>query len=520
MRKFLQKTKLAVYGLLGSLALAACGFDEGGIKHVPRNRTLILGLPQMRDYDSFNPFIVGTQSPGFDYLFEPLYFYNAYVEKDHVIPWIATSHEYNADYTEVTIHIRKGVTWSDGRPWTAHDLKFTVDMLKAHAPELAFSTDMDTWVAEVQVPDSLTARFVLKAPNPRFVFSYFTYNFGNGIHIVPKHIWESEDPTSFKNLDLARRLPVVSGPYRLALSEPQQRLWDLREDWWAAQIGFQRLPRVERIIYLPQGDENKWVQLILANQMDQCIDLRPSNIKTLLDQNPNVTTWSGRQLPYGYRDWWPPALGFNNLEPPFDDPDMRWAVNHAIDREQLVAIGWQGAGEYTLLPFPHFPPLMHYINQVQDLLEKYPVGKHDLAQTSAIMERKGWSKDAEGMWQQERRAPEDPRRRLSLSLPRLHARAGRATPPRGFRRLLPHVFRRLYPHDPRHGPRLCHGQRRLSARPVLHPPALPQPLRPAHRHGHSVFLALAQRGFRPLGRSDGPDCARRSSARAAVSPSP
>ena len=400
MRKFPPKTKLAALGLLAGLALAACGSDEGAIQHVPRNRTLILGLPQMRDYDSFNPFIVGTQSPGFDYLFEPLYFYNAYVEQDHVIPWIAESHEYNADYTVVTIRIREGVRWSDGRPWTAHDLKFTVDMLKAHAPELAFSTDMDTWVAAVEVPDSLTARFVLKAPNPRFVFSYFTYNFGNGIHIVPKHIWEGQDPTAFKNLDLALGLPVVSGPYRLAHSGPQQRLWDRRADWWAAQIGFQHLPKVERIIYLTQGDENKWVQLILANQMDQCIDLRPSNIKTLLDQNPNVTTWSGRQPPYGYRDWWPPALGFNNLEPPFDDPAIRWAVNHAIDRDQLVAIGWQGAGEYTLLPFPYFPPLMHYIDQVQDLLAKYPVGKHDLAQTAAIMEREGWRKDAEGMWQQ------------------------------------------------------------------------------------------------------------------------
>ena len=76
MRKFLQKTKLAALGLLTGLALAGCGSDEGAIKHVPRNRTLILGLPQMRDYDSFNPFIVGTQSLGFDYLFEPLYFYN------------------------------------------------------------------------------------------------------------------------------------------------------------------------------------------------------------------------------------------------------------------------------------------------------------------------------------------------------------------------------------------------------------------------------------------------------------
>ena len=519
-RAISKKTNLAARLLICGLALSACGSDEGAIKNVPRDRTLILGLPQMRDYDSFNPFIVGTQSPGFDYLFEPLYFYNAYVEKDHLIPWIAERHEYNADYTEATIHIRKGVQWSDGRPWTAHDLKFTIDMLRAHAPELAFSTDMDTWVAEVQVPDSLTARFVLKAPNPRFVFSYFTYNFGNGIHIVPKHIWEGEDPTSFKNLDLARGLPVVSGPYRLALSEPQQRLWDLREDWWAAQIGFQRLPRVERIIYLPQGDENKWVQLILANQMDQCIDLRPSNIKTLLDQNPNVTTWSGRQLPYGYRDWWPPALGFNNLEPPFDDPDIRWAVNHAIDREQLVAIGWQGAGEYTLLPFPPLPAADALHRPSSGLAREVSSGKTRPSSDRRYYGTQGLDPRFRGSVEQKWRAAENPRRRLSLPLPRLHARTRRATAPRGFRRLLPHVLRRLHPHDPGHGPRLCHGQWRLGARPVLHPPALPQPLRPTHRHGHAVFLALAQRGFRPLSRSHGPDRARRSSARAAVSPSP
>ena len=379
---------------------------------------------------------------------------------------------------------------------------------------------MDTWVAAVEVPDSLTARFVLKAPNPRFVFSYFTYNFGNGIHIVPKHIWEGQDPTSFKNLDLARGLPVVSGPYRLALSGPQQRLWDLREDWWAAQIGFQRLPRVERIIYLPQGDENKWVQLILANQMDQCIDLRPSNIKTLLDQNPNVTTWSGRQLPYGYRDWWPPALGFNNLEPPFDDPDIRWAVNYAIDRDQLVAIGWQGAGEYTLLPFPHFPPLMHYINQVQDLLAKYPVGKHDLAQTAAIMERKGWSRDAEGMWQQNGE-------RLKIPVvvfpslfqdftPVLVEQLRRAGFDSSFR-MFSDAYTRMTQgtarafimgnggsvRDPYFTLRLYHSR-------------YVQPTGTATQS----FWRWRNADFEPLGRSDGPDCARRPGARAALSPSP
>ncbi|HIG16775.1 MAG TPA: ABC transporter substrate-binding protein [Candidatus Handelsmanbacteria bacterium] len=394
--------KCRMLGLMLWLTLVSCGGSgagsPGSLPQVPRNRTLILGINFMTDYDSFNPFILGIESPGFDYLFEPLYFYNAYVEQDNIIPWIATGHEFNDDYTEVKIHIRPGVTWSDGHPWTAHDLKFTVDMLRSHAPELAFSTDMDTWVKNVDVPDSLTAVIALKAPNPRFVFSYFTYNFGNGIHIVPKHIWEDQDPTLFKNLNLAQGFPVVSGPYRLALSEPLQRIWDVRHDWWAVTTGFQRTPKVERIIYLPQGNENKWVQLFINNEMDQCTDLRPANIKALLDANPNVTTWSGRESPYGYRDWWPPVLGFNNLEAPFDDAEIRWAVNHAIDREQLVEVGWQGAGEYTLLPFPDFPPLKKYTSQVQDLLAKYGVNEHNPGKTAQIMQRKGWALDEEGLW--------------------------------------------------------------------------------------------------------------------------
>ena len=391
--------------LAALLLLIACGgsTDEAGtrgrLKPVPRNRTLILGLIQLQDYASLNPFIPGESSAtGRQFLFEPLYFYNAYREEDNLIPWIAESHRYNEDFTEVTIEIRPGVEWSDGVPWTAHDLAFTIDMLKAHAPRLLFSTDMETWVEKVVVVDDLTARIFLKAPNPRFVFSYFTFNFGNGIHIVPRHIWEGKDPTTFANLDPARGWPVVSGPYTLGLSVAEQRVWDLRPDWWAARVGFQDLPRVERIIYLPFGSETKWVQMIIANQMDSCIDLRPSNIKSILDENPSVTTWSGRERPYGYRDWWPPSLGFNNLEEPFDDPEIRWAINYAINREELVDIGWQGAGEYTLLPFPDFPPLRKFTDRVQDLLEKYPVGTHDPERTAEIMTRKGWVKDDSGFW--------------------------------------------------------------------------------------------------------------------------
>ena len=270
--------KCVLSGLLTCCLLLACGEINSGAGFVPRNRSLIMNCTppntcagQIQDYDSFNPFLPGSiSSTGHNFLYEPLYFYNPYGEEQNLIPWIATGHEYNDDFTEVTIYLRDGVKWSDGTPWTAADLVFTIDMLKQNAPVLNASVDMELWVAEASVVNDLQAKIALKSPNPRFVFEYLTNNFGNGIPIVPKHIWEGKDAKTFANLDIQRGWPVISGPYRLVRSEPQQRIWDLRQDWWAAEIGFRRLPRVERLIYLPYMDEDKRVQLLIDNQMDTC----------------------------------------------------------------------------------------------------------------------------------------------------------------------------------------------------------------------------------------------------------
>ncbi|MEE3258202.1 MAG: ABC transporter substrate-binding protein [Candidatus Latescibacterota bacterium] len=395
--------KLLLCLVVGAL-LVGCG---GGQKSVPRNRTLIMDCSslqdcsgQIKDYNTFNPYLlIGRSNTGWNFLYEPLYFYNAYDNKgENIIPWIATGHQYNEDYTEVTIQIRAGVEWSDGQPWTAHDLAFSINTLKDHAPQLTFSTDMKTWVKEAVAVDDLTARISLNKSNPRFIFSYFTHNFDNGVPIVPKHIWEGQDPETFSNFAIEKGWPVVSGPYEIAISVPEQRVWDLRDEWWAQKVGFREMPKVERIIYLTHMEETKRVQNLIANAMDTSLDIRPPNIRSILDANPNVSTWTERELPYGYLDWWPVCLGFNNLEPPFDDPEVRRAVNFAIDRDQLVAIGWQGAGTKSHLPLPDFPPLRKYTDQIQDLIDKYEIGVHDPAKAAAIMERKGWVRDADGFW--------------------------------------------------------------------------------------------------------------------------
>jgi peptide/nickel transport system substrate-binding protein len=117
-----------------------------------------------------------------------------------------------------------------------------------------------------------------------------------------------------------------------------------------------------------------------------------------------VTTWTGRESPYGYIDFWPISLGFNNLEEPFADPEIRRAINYAIDREQLVEIGWQGAGAPTLLPFPDYPALRPYAEAVEDLLQQYEVGKFDLEKSAAIMGRKGWLREGKDYWRKDGRS--------------------------------------------------------------------------------------------------------------------
>jgi peptide/nickel transport system substrate-binding protein len=401
---------------LGSIGLPAsvlAAQDAGQIKEVARNRTLIHGITgnQMTDYNMFNPFLPGIgTSNGYPIANEGLFYYNAYnsetvcapegLECDAgLIPWIGESFTYNADFTAVTIKLRSGVEWSDGTPFTAKDVVFTVNMLKAGAPDLAYSIDMETWVTDIVATDDLTVDITLSSAHPRFMTQFFIYHFDKGIIIVPEHIWSAQDPKTFTNLDTAAGLPVTTGPWKLVLSTPQQRIFDRRDDWWAAKSGFHALPAPERFIVLPGTDETKMVQMVINNEVDLTIDLRPNNITAVTSQNPNVSTWSGTEPPYGYLDWWPIGLGFNCMAPPYDDPEIRWAINHTIDREQLVQFGYQGAGEGTTMVFPRFPAIEAFTSTIQAQFDS--INALDLAKTEEIMTRKGYAKNGDGFWEKE-----------------------------------------------------------------------------------------------------------------------
>lgn len=401
-------TLLAGTGAVAALA-PACS-NAGGAGNVDRNRTLVLGITgnRLTDYRTFNPFLPGiSTSTGYPFCFEALFYYNSYYTdkvcgppgldcKDGEIPWLGESYEYNSDFTELTFHLRKGPTWQDGKPFTANDVVFTIKMLKDNAPKLTWSIDMQQWVKDISAPDDRTVHIVLNKPNPRFAFSYFIYHQDIGIPLVPEHIWKGKDPNKFTFLDVDKNWPVTTSPWQIVNSSPQQRIFHRDDNWWGKKVGFTDLPGPQAITVIPGSGEDQMVQLAISNRADETIDLRPNNIKAVLQRNKQITTWTHGKPPYGYRDWWPVSLGFNDMREPYSDPEIRWAINHAINRDQIVELGYNGAGEKTLLPYPNFPALQEYLDGVSDLAAK--IDDFDLDKTAQIMQKKGYTKDSKGIW--------------------------------------------------------------------------------------------------------------------------
>jgi peptide/nickel transport system substrate-binding protein len=382
---------------------------------VNRKETLIMSvsddLNQFADPEIFNPFLTGAKRTGWHFAFEPLYYYNPWYTdkvtappglqgKDGEVPFLATAYEYSKDYTELTLKLRQGVTWSDGQPFTSKDVAFTLNMLKNNAPKLVFSSDMKLWVKDVQTPDPQTAKVVFNMPAPRFMFQYIQWHQDAGFPMVPEHIFKDKDPLTYTNFDLAKGPPVVTGPWKLTSSTPGQKIFERRDDWWGAKTGFLPLPAMKKVIVLPHYEDPKLTQLLAADQIEATHNIQqPADAAVILQRNPKILVRNAdRSKPWGWLDWWTNCLSFNCMKAPFDDPEVRWAINYAMDRKAIVDIGFRGDTEPALLPFPNYQPMLPFIDGVKDLLQKYPVATYDPAKTEQIMLSKGYKKDNEKLW--------------------------------------------------------------------------------------------------------------------------
>ena len=376
-------------------APAAQPATAGQLKQIPRNRQLIMMWSGREgryvDHELWNPYAVGANHQnGVGIFYEPLGFYSAFADKE--IPWLAESHSYNADFTELTIKTRSGITWSDGKPFSAEDVAFTLNSLKDLGSKVRWGVDAQQFVTEARATDANTAVVKFKAPSPRF-FYFMTYKYDIGVYMVPKHIFEGQDWQKFTALDIEKGWPVTTGPWKVVYTAPDQKIIDRRDDWWAVKAGLSEMPKVERLIYLPFTGETQMAQLHISNQIDYSTSLQPITFKTVLEQNPKIITHSGRESPYGYVDWWPTSLYVNNEREPWNDPKARWGISYFIDRKQAIDVAYLGASSPSKLPMPTYPALMPYFDAVKDLLEKHDTTKFDPARGTEMLQEAGWKKN-------------------------------------------------------------------------------------------------------------------------------
>lgn len=405
-RRFLVTSAAGFAGSLLAISAAtpivAAAAPREQVPDVPRNKTLIMAglggehFGGYTDLGNYNPFSPGLSRSGlYQAATEGLFYYN--MLGDDFIPWLAEGYQYNSDYTQLTVMLRNGVEWSDGQPFTARDVVYTLGLLQKNPDLNSNASDIQRLVGSAQATDDRTLQIALTQPTPRFHWDYLTFRADIGIPIVPQHVWEGQDPSSFKNYDPSKGWPLGTGPYKLVSEDVQQRVWDVRPDWWAAKTGFHALPDVSRLIFLPGMNEITMAQMMIANQIDMAFSFTPANMKLVQSQNQAVVTHDDHP-PYGYMDWWPIGLGFNTQVKPFDDPDIRWAMSYAVDRDEIVEFAFQGFSQTAALPFPPYPGLQKYMTAVGDQLQQYPTLKYDPSQTQAIMTRKGYTMGSDGLW--------------------------------------------------------------------------------------------------------------------------
>lgn len=273
------------------------------------------------DWGYLSPYTHYSRGPG---AYKMKLIFDSMLERgeDGLIPWLAKSWDIDDTGTDYTFHLNEGVKWQDGEPLTAEDVKFTFEYYKEHPPvtdDLALGEK--DYIKEINVIDDNTINIKIESPNATLL-----ERFGSA-RILPKHIWESiDDPTKFDTPEAV----IGSGPYKLVEFNKEQGAYEFEafEDYWGPK------PAAETVKYVPVSDPI----LAFENGDIDLVGVTPD----ILDKYKEDSQYKVIEDPafWGYR------LLFNmEKRPELLEKDLRQAIAHAIDKDELIEKVARGAGK-------------------------------------------------------------------------------------------------------------------------------------------------------------------------------
>ena len=326
-------------------------------------------------------------------MWEPLFILN--YSTGALEPWLGLDVTGNDTHDVWTLTLRQGVEWSDGEVFDAGDVVFTAEMLiNSEAISAREAIRFKGQVAAARKIDSHTVEFQLRQANPGFhVENFGILNFSS-LLVMPEHVWRGREVGSFDFYP-----PIGTGPYTFGSATSQRAIWNRNDNWWGARTGFRDLPAPKRLVWIESGGQENRAQLLRRNQLDAGQHLSLGIFEAIQVRNPKVVSWHDG-FPFSWTDPCPRQLEINTTVPPWDDPGMRRAVAHIVDRQQIIDIVYEGSTLPSKTMFVQYGAMQPFIDAVTEAGYELPVTA-DVEAARAIIEARGYTLNDQGVYEKD-----------------------------------------------------------------------------------------------------------------------
>jgi peptide/nickel transport system substrate-binding protein len=298
------------------------------------------------------------------------YVFNGLVRYDRNVKLegeLAESWDVSPDGRKITFHLRKGVKWHDGAPFTSGDVLFTYRKMIDPKTPTAYAEDFKQ-VRRAAAPDPYT--FVVEYEKP-FAPALASW----GMSILPKHLLETYEDISRSPLN--KEHPIGTGPYRFVEWKPGERVvFDANPDY------FEGRPYLQRVI-----------TRVIPDQATMFLELKSGGIDSMnltpLQYTRQTETDEFRKSydKYRYTAFNYTYLGFRLSHPFFQDKRVRQGIAHAIHKKELVDGVLFGLGQEAIGPYK--PGTWVYNPDVP----KFP---YDPGKAKRLLAEAGWKPGADG----------------------------------------------------------------------------------------------------------------------------
>lgn len=306
------------------------------------------------------------------WLFEPLMIRDRFTCE--AVPWLATSYEWPTT-DRMIVHLREGVKWNDGEPFTANDVVYTFEAGK----EYPAADRNGVWgefygaaATSVTALDDHTVEFQFDGPAvPK------TDDVLQNTKILPEHIYADKgDPTTYVDTE-----GVGTGPFVPADYNGRRLVMTRNADYWDAEN-----LKIQQISLEGQYDANSGALKIRSGALDMYRGDIPNPPRSVVAGDPENAHF-----------FFPPdsstVIAINNERPVLDDPAFRKGIAYALDREAISERASYGIMEpasqtMLLLPFQEA--------EVPDKWKGKEYIPYDPDEANRLLDEAGYEKNADG----------------------------------------------------------------------------------------------------------------------------